>query len=368
MIRLLPLLAMACAGVDLVAPEPNLADDVEPAPAPVKAKAVQAIVGTSGSDPAVVLDGDLATGWTPEGDAMGEGLLVRFEGSAAVRRVEITPCSDSGVLEVSDYVNGRANASGLQVGGATTLELPAGIDVNTWFVRIDAATGSGCIAELAFGGDSPMAFKPPRRLPALVEASSTLEPEDAYLVEYLFDGRLDFGWVEGADGDGPGEIVTVTLQEAVVLDGIEIWNGYQRSADHFTRNARAKRVRLSTDGGPWTDLDLKDTGDAQRATLLVPMRGKELRVALDASYPGSQYSDLVLSELRFIDRKGPFSVEAGTEVPRVRANKRAQEGKPIADVMDRQLRSLCDGEEAARATFKLRSNNSFVWYEQRTLR
>jgi hypothetical protein len=328
---------------------------------------VQAVVGTSGTDATAVLDGILTTAWVPEGDPAAEGLLVRFEDTAPVRSVQITPCAEAGVLNVTDYVNGRMNHSRARVDDVTTLELPGGVDVRTWFMRIDDASGSGCVAELMFTGDSPMAFSAPERRPGLVEASSTLEPEAPYLVDFLFDSRLDFGWVEGADGDGLGEMVTVTLEEPIQLAGIQVWNGYQRSPDHYARNARARRVRLSADGSPWTDLELRDVSGAQVASLLVPLRGKEIRLALESAWPGSQYSDLVLSELRFLGPDGPFSIQVEGEASRVRMLKRSLESKPLGTVLDTLWTSRCDGDAAVRSTFKLRSNNSFVWYEHRTV-
>ena len=38
-----------------------------------------------------------------------------------------------------------------------------------------------------------------------------LAPSDAYHPGYLFDGRLDFGWVEGVKGPGIGEPTVLTL-------------------------------------------------------------------------------------------------------------------------------------------------------------
>ncbi len=357
------LLLIGCGGVQLIQPEEPPVQAAPEARAVPDAVPVQAVVGTSGSGASVVFDGNVDTAWEPQGAPAMEGLLVRFEESIDARRVEITPCSRAERFEVTDYVNGRVNNSGAAVDGATVLELPSGIGMRHWFMRIDAATGPACVAELVFSGEESMAFTAPTRMTATVEASSTLEPEQPYLVDFLFDGRLDFGWVEGADGDGIGEIVTVTLDESVQVAGLQLWNGYQRSPDHFARNARARRLRLSADGGPWTDLDLADASGMQTARLLVPLRGRELRLAIDSSYPGSQYTDLVVSELRFLGRDGPFGIEVSGQTARLRQQLRSLQEQPVAEVLDAPWTSLCDGDEVAASTFKLRSNHSFVWYE-----
>ena len=48
---------------------------------------VQALVPTSGLNAEALLDGKSDTGWTPEGDAEGEGVLFRFEEAVTLGQV-----------------------------------------------------------------------------------------------------------------------------------------------------------------------------------------------------------------------------------------------------------------------------------------
>jgi hypothetical protein len=54
-----------------------------------------------------------------------------------------------------------------------------------------------------------------------------------------------------------GEWLTVTLSEPIELTAIELWNGHQRSQEHFRQNARASRLSLSVDGSTPVPLTVK---------------------------------------------------------------------------------------------------------------
>ena len=80
--------------------------------------------------------------------------------------------------------------------------------------------------------------------------SSELDPVDPFedLGKYgghnLFDKDPSTAWVEGADGDGIGETVTIeageTLEEAIMIR-----NGYQKSLGTFDNNSRVKKLRMN---------------------------------------------------------------------------------------------------------------------------
>ena len=74
--------------------------------------------------------------------------------------------------------------------------------VRSVFLRLDDRGPGACLAEVTFVADKPLVVRAPRTLAATAKASSVLAPADAYHPGYLFDGRLDFGWVEGVKGPG----------------------------------------------------------------------------------------------------------------------------------------------------------------------
>ncbi len=353
---------LGCGGIELERPSaPSTTAQDAPTGAP-DAIRLQALLLSSGTGAEAVLDGDPTTSWRPKGDPVAEGMLFRFEEPTPIRGVTLTACSGTPAFRVTDFVDGAPNhTEQTEQGGVPTslaIEAPT---LTTWsFEVVEADADEICVSEIAFEGESPIELLLPRTLPGVVEASSTLEPEQAYHPDFLFDGRLDRGWVEGATGHGAGEIVTILLDRPIQLVGLELWNGYQRSPEHFDKNSRARRLRLSADGNPWTELDFSDEMGLQRATFTVPLRATEVRVALDAAFPGSSYEDLVLSELRLVDRDGPLTVDPQTTEIRERQLLRRLRGKPLADIVDTEWRSHCRAPGRMDSTLKIRSNHTFA--------
>ena len=68
------------------------------------------------------------------------------------------------------------------------------------------------------------------------------------------------------DGPGIGESVTATFDRPVTVNAVEIWNGYQRSDDHFKKNARAKRISFGA-GDKTQEFTLTDAMGPQKLTL-----------------------------------------------------------------------------------------------------
>jgi hypothetical protein len=87
-------------------------------------------------------------------------------------------------------------------------------------------------------------------LRATVWASSTLVSRDGrHSVKSLFDGKSETAWVEGADGVGNGESITVEFEKPVTLSGFVILPGYAKSVKTFVENVAptAASLRLLDD-------------------------------------------------------------------------------------------------------------------------
>jgi hypothetical protein len=325
---------------------------------------LQALVPTSGESAAVLLDGDRESGWSPTGDPAGEGVLLRFEAPVQIDRVEVLLCPGSGLFELAPYVNGAAVVA--RTKGKDREEYfftppGRGPKVRSVFLRIASAEGVPCIGLVRFvRGKETLAVAPPRTKTGTVEASSTLTPIDAYHASYLFDGRTDFGWVEGAKGLGQGESVSVQLDAPMELVALELWNGYQRSPDHFKKNARATRIQVQLDAGEPLTLKVKDSMGPQKLALPKPVKTKRVKLTVLQARKGTRYPDLVLSELRLWDRKGPWTVRTPDQAERREVLEQEIAASPLADVVDRQWFSLCGDQRVSR--LKLRTNHTFVWY------
>ncbi|MGC3999709.1 MAG: hypothetical protein QM767_20590 [Anaeromyxobacter sp.] len=327
---------------------------------------LEALASTSGAGVERILDGDPTTTWSPEGDPRDEGILLRFGETVKADGVEVVTCAGASRF--------TAFADGFELGlyeyqekkgahAAIWAEMgPDEFDeLRSLFLRVDS--GTGCIAELSFLKDGkPLPVSPPRQVAGRLTATSTLPPAPAYHASYLFDGRLDFGWVEGAAGSGAGEGVTIELEKPVTLTGLEVWNGYQRSEAHFTRNARARGVTVSLDGRPPIPLELRDEQGSRIHLLPAGPPAKRITLRVTSAYPGLKYPDLVLSELRLWDAEGALRVATSDR----EAMKRAllEQAKPtiLAAFMDRKLQAW-ETPKLPAQSLKLRSDHTFVAYQ-----
>lgn len=335
-------------------------------PALAQPAVLQALTPTSGVGAERLLDGDPATGWKPEGDPLEEGVLVRLERPVRLSSVSATTCPGSSEVRVELFLDGQpVGQQPVPEGGKEGSVAFEPQPVRSVFLRLVEAKPGACLGELRLrNAGGVVAVAPPRRVAGRLEASSVLAPAEAYQPGYLFDGRTDFGWVEGAKGPGVGESLTLTLEQPVELVALELWNGYQRSVDHYRKNARAKQLQLSVDGGPAVALAVEDVQGPQRLVLPKPLQGRVWRLVVGQVYPGSKYPDMVLSELRLVDKSGPLGVQTEEGLARQRVLVEALKASPLGQVVGRTWRNLCE-PEAARLSrkLKLRTNHTFVLYD-----
>jgi hypothetical protein len=154
------------------------------------------------------------------------------------------------------------------------------------------------------------------------DASSTLA--DSGQADYapfrLADGRTDTAWVEGAAGSGEGEMLALDLQavkqqrlddgsgempfpepvEALVLEGLQLVNGYPKSARLFAANGRVAKLDLALDGAAIGSWSLADQAEAQAIAFDPPLllrRGERLQFKLAQTHAGDRYSDTAIAEL-----------------------------------------------------------------------
>ncbi len=359
-------LGLACGGSGgddgvepVVPPEPEAPTDgttpEAPPPEPeVEREPLQALVVTSNrADGPNLLDDDTSTSWTPSGDAAGEGVLMRFEAPRRLSKLTVQTCGDAVPLQL--YANG--DDLGTSSGSEVSFALPAG-DVKTLFLKITEGADA-CLAEVRVeDATGELALAPPRSLPARVEVSSTLEPEAAYHASYLFDGRPHFAWVEGAKGSGDGESIQLTFRKDTTITAIELLNGYHRSQDHYEKNARVRKLEIEAEGRR-VMLDVPEGMVPRKLEFDPPVSTRVLTLTVAAAKKGTTYEDLVISELRFHDRKGPFTVEPMGPNRLDEKLQKQIEGKPLASMVDKAYRQVCGQPRE----LKLRSDNSFVYYE-----
>lgn len=158
-----------------------------------------------------------------------------------------------------------------------------------------------------FGKDGEeLRIEPPEKIDARITASSTLAPNTAYDVSQLFDARKELAWVEGADGTGVGERITFTSNRSLSINGIKVWNGYQRSENHFEANAKVKDFELQVKDGFTKKYTLRNTQAPQKIDLGNRISSRSFDLEIKDIYKGHSYQDLGISELLFFDDEKPI--------------------------------------------------------------
>lgn len=200
-----------------------------------------------------------------------------------------------------------------------------------------------------------------------VTATSTLEPEVAYSVDYLFDGQLNSAWVEGAEGLALGEGFLFEFEQPVVIDRLQIWNGYQRSPHHFETNSSVKNFSFGLADFP-KNYTIRNTKDGQMVRLSSKILSKDFALRLTGAYQGSKYSDVAISEMIFYDDQDRAMVMQTriAEKMQKQYQEKAQ-STPLAPILNRRIYNTFtykyDNLVAERSLI-LHDDGTFVYYSK----
>lgn len=310
--------------------------------------------------------------WSPGSLDSGanEGVYVQFESPALADAIELTTNLNDRNAPFTLSINGAPAA---RQPGAVKVDsqgqyparyIVAGGRVKSIFFRLGVRKGGWQDFRLFsirfYSQMKPIDLKLPVLVPASVSATSVLEPAVAYQPANLFDSRYDFAWsTNGKTTKGKGESIEIKFNQPQNLSGLMVWNGYQRSEEHFKANGRV--ARISVNGGTAsTGVALDDKMGAQKISLAAPLKNvSSMRLTLDEIAPGAKYPDVLLSELRLIDDHDQILI------PQVKGL--APDSSPLTQaVVDRSLSSVVCSASAAPGDFqrslRLRGDGSFVIY------
>ena len=132
------------------------------------------------------------------------------------------------------------------------------------------------------------------------EASSELEESGdlTYIAHNAIDGATSTAWVEGVQGDGIGESISITFDnDENEIDAICVRNGYEKSEDIFYKNNRVREATVEFEDGSVEYFELMDHGYDQIVFFDSPHWGKSITFTIESVYPGSRYSDTCISEI-----------------------------------------------------------------------
>ena len=116
--------------------------------------------------------------------------------------------------------------------------------------------------------------------------------------ELVIDNDLNTAWVEGADGNGIGESITLTLDGTYTVNGFSINAGYQKSETLYLKNSAPYGIRVIFSDRSSVDVLLNDVFDLQSYTLKNPVETSSVTFMILSVYRGETYEDTCISELK----------------------------------------------------------------------
>lgn len=308
--------------------------------------------------PENVFDGDSSTYWaTMPGAAPDEGLYFSFAEPVDIKAIIIEAVPGSSEFEEIKYIQ-------LYINGLEGIRRRPGNSFHSYrpvksvFIKILETESMYmdeqgiryrrdlpvAISEIRIivrddeDRDVPLRIMPIAQVDGSVEASSSLEPIEAYGPDFMFDSRPAFGWADGHENStGAGESLTFRFDEPQHIERILIWDGYHRSRTHFEHNERASLISFGPEGGTPAEYRLDDTMTPQVVYLDSPLEGSSFTMDFLEVYPGEVYKDLVVSELRFFDGEEWFVIDTGGGEARKREILQWARNCDAGAFIDRQL-------------------------------
>lgn len=144
------------------------------------------------------------------------------------------------------------------------------------------------------------------------KASSELQPEAGYNYganninpSHYAEGHA--AWAEGAEGDGQGESITLTLDKPSELTHLLINNGYVvrfgKRDENFTNNNRVKSLKVTINGDKVIESTLFDHPFEQ----LIDLgdgggKVKTVQLMIESVYKGEKYEDTCLSGVELLKK------------------------------------------------------------------
>ena len=277
-----------------------------------------------------IFDGKSNTSWeSKKGAASDEGVMLHFQNKIFIQKIEIEAAQGSEIATVNEVIlygddvpcgKGEMGES-IKIGdtysslfirfGKTdnTTEVKVEDEAKKGVVRKSSKSHSVAIQNIKMWEEDGKEYRliPPRKVDGRIITTSTLQSTSKYSSTNLFDNQKATAWVEGVDGNGINEQLTFEVFQAVDIDAIQIWNGYQRSPNIYQMNARLKGFSLGEVGGKAYEYTLRDAAAGQKINLRVPLKNN-FELKINSAYDGSKYQDLAISEILLFENGRPLQL------------------------------------------------------------
>lgn len=132
-----------------------------------------------------------------------------------------------------------------------------------------------------------------------VNASSVLtsDGQNTYYVENIWDDNKNTAWVEGASGNGIGEVVSLSAPSKQSINGIRVLNGYCKSESLYWKNSRIKKIKIILDEENII-FDMPDNFNQYHDIKFEKVKlSSTLKLEIVDVYPGTHYTDTCVSEI-----------------------------------------------------------------------
>jgi hypothetical protein len=351
--------------------------------------ATSTAMGYQNYGPHRLFDGSKESFWMAmPGAAIDEGIMLYFENPIDVGSVSAEPSASPLVSAPKSL---RFYADGADMGSFSPSER-ARINkkIKSLFIRIERADGMNekeaksdtagfskrvirytgkpaGLAEIVFydANGAVMKITPPRLVAGSVKPSSTLQPEEAYHAGYLFDSRKDSGWVEGAKASGTGESLAFSFLTPVNISKIKIWNGLLISDVHYNANERIKTFSFSEAGESGKDYTIIDSQNPQTVYFDKTLIGNKFNFEIKNVYAGKSYKDTVISDIKFGDAAGWFTLYTDDIETKKTATLAKIRGTILEKAVDHYIGEILEKDMSRKfKSLLIRSDFSFViWIE-----
>jgi len=120
---------------------------------------------------------------------------------------------------------------------------------------------------------------------------------NSYGAQNLFAGSSASAWVEGRDGNGVGEWITIEFDGMRLVKSLTVRNGYQKSNDIFQKNNRVRQLRVMFSQGETQTFTLPDRLGSEQISLLKPVKAYWMKFIIDDVWAGNRYTDTAITKL-----------------------------------------------------------------------
>ena len=139
--------------------------------------------------------------------------------------------------------------------------------------------------------------------------------QENYHPNYVLDDDPKTAWVEGVEGDGVGESLTIPLSTLTSVRSLflVIFNGYQKSAALLTANAAPQKLTVTVHGpggvkSAQQQLTLERKMGSQSFDIPVKAGVADVVLKIDSVHAGSKYHDTCISDVQvFVDTDEPYN-------------------------------------------------------------